>query len=346
VTDQGVIQVQFGIIGTGSYLPPRVVDNQELAAGLAVSAGWIEERTGVRERRVAPPEEATSDLAVRAAQQALESAGVCPEWVDYVVVGTSTPDHPQPATAALVQARLAAVFAAAFDVNAVCTSFVYALEVARGLLTADRGARYALVVGADTYSRQLNYADHRTCVLFGDGAGAVVVGPVEDGSGLLSSRLLTDGRLHELVKVNGGGSRQPLTPDGLAAGDHLFTMQGREVRRYVEEVVPSLLADLLKEAELELADIDLVVPHQANGVLLRGCFDAIGFPMEKVHMTCATYGNTAAASVPVTLDDAVRTRGIPAGARVVLLGIGGGMSAGASLHRWVGADATDRAGLR
>jgi 3-oxoacyl-[acyl-carrier-protein] synthase-3 len=346
MVDQGVIVVRFGIIGTGSYLPPQVVTNHELAAGLAVSAGWIEERTGVRERRVAPADEATSDLAVRAAQRALDDAGVCPEWVDFVVVGTSTPDHPQPATAALVQAKLAAVYAAAFDVNAVCTSFVYALDVARGLLGADPRARYALVVGADTYSRQLNYTDHKTCVLFGDGAGAVVLGPVDEGHGMLSSRLLTDGRLSELVKVNGGGSRRPLTAEALSAGEHLFTMRGREVRRYVEEVVPSLLEDLLKEAELDLADVDLVVPHQANGVLLRSCFEAMDFPLEKVHMTCSRYGNTAAASVPVTLDDAARTRGIPPGARVVLLGIGGGMSAGASLHRWVGRGAAEHGDLR
>jgi 3-oxoacyl-[acyl-carrier-protein] synthase-3 len=311
------------------------VTNEELAAGLAVSARWIEERTGVRARRVAAAEHATSDLALRAAQQALEAAGVCPEWLDYIVVGTSTPDHPQPATGALVQAGLEAVYAAAFDVNAVCASFVYALDVARALLSADRGARYALVLGADTYSRQLNYADHRTCVLFGDGAGAVVLGPVEEGTGMLSSRLLTDGRLHELVKVNAGGSRQPLTTEGMAAGEHLFTMRGREVRQYVEDVLPSLLSSLLKEADLELADIDLVIPHQANCVLLRDCFETVGLPLEKVHLTCDSYGNTAAASVPITLDDAVRTRSIPAGARVVLLGIGGGMSAGASLHRWV-----------
>jgi 3-oxoacyl-(acyl-carrier-protein) synthase III len=338
--------VQFGIIGTGSHLPPRVVTNEELAAGLPVSAAWIEERTGVRERRMAAPDQATSDLAVRAAERALEVAGVCPEWFDYVVVGTSTPDHPQPATAALVQAGLEAPYAAAFDVNAVCTSFVYALDVARGLLTADTGARYALVVGADTYSRQLDYSDHRTCVLFGDGAGAVVLGPVGDDQGMLASRLLTDGRLHELVKVEGGGSRRPLTADRLAAGDHLFTMRGREVRRYVEEVVPALVGDLLKEAKLDLGDIDLVVPHQANCVLVRGCFEAMGFPLDRVHMTCGVYGNTAAASVPVTLDDAVRTRGIDPGSRVLLLGIGGGMSAGASLHRWMGPGESHQGCLR
>ena len=333
--------MQFGIIGTGSHLPRQVVTNEELAVRLPVSAAWIAERTGVHERRIAAPDQATSDLAVRAAEQALEAAGICPEWLDYVVVGTSTPDHPQPATAALVQAELAATYAAAFDVNAVCTSFVYALDVARGLLTADSGARYALVIGADTYSRQLDYSDHRTCVLFGDGAGAVVLGPVGADEGMLSSRLLTDGRLRDLVKVEGGGSRRPLTADGLEAGEHLFTMRGREVRRYVEETVPELVGELLKEAKLELADIDLVVPHQANGVLVRSCFEAMEYPLDRVHMTCSSYGNTAAASVPVTLDDAVRTRGIGSGARVLLLGIGGGMSAGASLHRWVG---TGRAG--
>lgn len=326
----------YGILGTGSYLPPTAVTNTDLADRLPVSPEWIVERTGVCERRFAAPEQATSDLAVQAARAAVDAAGIRPEWLDFVIVGTSTPDYPQPATGCLVQARIGAVNAAAFDVNSVCASFTYALDTARGLLTADSRARYALIVGADVYSRLLNFDDHRSCVLFGDGAGAVVLGPVDDDYGIITSRLLSDGRLQDIVKVTGGGSRAPLTPASLAAGEQLFTMQGREVRRYVETVVPELLEDLLKEAELSIEDIDLVVPHQANAVLLRSCFEAVGIPLDKVHLTCPVYGNTAAASIPITLDDAVRRCGINRGAVVVLLGIGGGMSAGASLHRWAG----------
>ncbi|WP_043636266.1 3-oxoacyl-ACP synthase III family protein [Nonomuraea candida] len=327
----------YGIIGTGSYLPPTIVTNDVLAERTGVTPGWIEERTGVRERRYCTSEQATSDLAGEAARRALEAAGLPAELLDFVVLGTSTPDFPQPATATVVQAAIGADRAAAFDVNSVCTSFVYALDTARGLLSADPQARYALVIGADVYSRQLNFDDHRSAVLFGDGAGAVVLGPVEDGYGMLTSRLLSDGRLRELVKVPGGGSRSPLTPASMMAGEHFFTMRGRAVRDYVVTVVPELLCSLLKEHDLTIEDIDLVVPHQANAVLLRRCFAEAGVSLDKLHLTCPLYGNTAAASIPVTLDDVVSDRGIERGSLVVMLGIGGGMSAGASLHRWPGA---------
>jgi 3-oxoacyl-(acyl-carrier-protein) synthase III len=328
--------MRHGILGTGSYLPPTAVTNDSLARRLPVSPEWIVKRTGVGERRFAHADQATSDLAVEAGRAAIDAAGIRPEWLDFVIVGTSTPDYPQPTTGCLVQARIGAVSAAAFDVNSVCASFAYALDTARGLLSADSRARYALVIGADVYSRLMNFDDHRSCVLFGDGAGAVVIGPVDNDHGIITSRLLSDGRLQDIVKVPGGGSRSPLTPASLVAEENLFTMQGREVRRYIEAVVPELLEDLLKEADLTVDDIDLVVPHQANAVLLRSCFEASGVPLDKVHLTCPVYGNTAAASIPITLDDAVRSRGIERDALVVLLGIGGGMSAGASLHRWVG----------
>jgi 3-oxoacyl-(acyl-carrier-protein) synthase III len=328
--------MQYGILGTGSCLPANVVTNETLAPRVGVSPAWISERTGIEERRFAASGEATSDLALAAARRALEAADVPAELLDFVILGTSTPDFPQPATAVTVQAGLGADRAAAFDVNSVCTSFVYALDTARGLLTADPNARYALVIGADVYSRQLDFGDPRSSVLFGDGAGAVVLGPVEDGFGVLGSRLVSDGRLRELVKVAGGGSRNPLTPASMLSGEALFSMQGRAVRQYVEDVVPELLGTVLKEADLTIDDVDLVIPHQANAVLLRRTFAAAGVPAEKLHLTCPRYGNTAAASIPVTLDDVVRTTGVDRGATVVLLGIGGGMSAGASLHRWAG----------
>jgi 3-oxoacyl-[acyl-carrier-protein] synthase-3 len=334
----------YGILGTGSCLPDNVVSNEALAARTTVSAEWIAERTGIHARRFAAPAQATSDLATVAARRALAAADLPAEMIDFIVLGTSTPDFPQPATAVVVQAALGAERAAAFDVNSVCASFVYGLDTARGLLTADPNARYALVIGADVYSRQLNFDDPRSAVLFGDGAGAVVLGPVDDGHGMLASRLMSDGRLAELVKISGGGSRNPLTPASLVAGDALFTMRGRAVRDYVEAAVPDLLGTVLKESGATLEDVDLVVPHQANGVLLRRTFAVAGLPAEKLHLTCERYGNTAAASIPVTLDDAVRTRGIERDALVVLLGIGGGMTAGASLHRWPGSARAGRTG--
>ncbi|MFB9313803.1 3-oxoacyl-ACP synthase III family protein [Nocardioides plantarum] len=326
--------MKTGIIGTGAALPPRVVDNEELARDLTVTAAWIGERTGVRERRYADIDVATSDLATRAAVEALADAGLSAADLDLIVVGTSTPDQPQPATGCLVQRRLGAVNAAAFDVNSVCTSFVFALDAARSMLEADPRRRFALVLGADTYSRIVDPADHRSSVLFGDGAGAVVLGPVPEDEGVLTTTLRSDGHLSHLVEVRGGGSREPLTARSLAAGADRFTMRGREVRDYVEEVVPAVLADLLKDAGLDLEDIDHVVPHQANARLLRSCFAEHGITGSRLHLTCPTLGNTAAASIPLTLHDAVTAGRIAPGDLVALVGVGGGMSAGGALVRW------------
>ncbi|MGC4859560.1 3-oxoacyl-ACP synthase III family protein [Micromonospora sp. DT41] len=337
--------MQFGIIGTGSYLPPTVVSNDTLVERLDIGADWIVDRTGIRERRRALDSEATSDCATAAAREALAAAGITADDLDFIIVGTSTPDHPQPATAVLVQRDIAAHRAAAFDVNAVCTSFVYSLDVARGLLGADPRTRYALVIGADIYSRQLDYTDRRTCVLFGDGAGAVVLGPVPAGHGMLTSRLVSDGRLHDLVRVPAGGSRLECDENARACGDQYFKMRGRDVRTYVEEVFPALLDELLKDSGLEAGDLDLVVPHQANGVMLDRVATDFGLRPDQLHHTYPRYGNTGAASVPVTLDDAVRGGRLRGSGYVVLIAFGGGMTAGASLHRWA-ADRHEHAGLR
>jgi 3-oxoacyl-[acyl-carrier-protein] synthase-3 len=326
--------MQFGIIGTGSYLPSQRITNDVLAERLAIDESWISQRTGILERRRVAPTEAASDCGTPAALEALASAGISALDLDFIVVGTSTPDHPQPATGVLIQRDIGAHHAAAFDVNAVCTSFIYALDVARGLLTADSRTRYALVVGVDVYSRQLDYDDRRTCVLFGDGAGAVVVGPVEDGLGMMSSRMISDGRLHDLVIVPAGGSRTACDATAIAGGDHFFKMRGREVRKYVQTTFPTLLEELLKDAGLTTDDLDLVVSHQANGVLLAQVAEAAGLRPEQMHGTYSRYGNTGAASVPVTLHDAVQAGRLRPGANVVLIGFGGGMTAGASLHRW------------
>ncbi len=326
--------MRTGIIGTGAAVPPRIVDNETLARTLSVSAEWIAERTGVLERRYVPSDLATSDLAVEAAWGALADAGVDPGEIDVIVVGTSTPDHPQPATACLVQHRLGAVNAAAFDVNSVCTSFVYALDVARSMLGSDARRRFALVLGADTYSRIVDPVDHRSSVLFGDGAGAVVLGPVPDPDGVLTTTLRTDGHLSGIVGVHGGGSRAPLTAASLAKGEDRFSMLGREVRDYVERVVPMILEDLVKEAEVTLDDVDHVVPHQANARLLTACFASLGVEGARLHLSCPRYGNTAAASIPLTVHDAVRAQRIRPGDLVAFVGVGGGMSAGGALIRW------------
>lgn len=328
-----------GILGTGSYLPVREVDNEEIVARVPdITVDWIESRTAIYTRRYAAADEATSDLATKAARAALERAGLTPAGIDYVIVSTSTGDFPQPPTASLVQHLLGAQNAACFDVNAVCAGFVYGLELARGLVTANPGAR-ALVIGADVYSRILNYDDRRTAVLLGDGAGAVVVGEVPAGQGIIDIALSTHGEAQDLIKVPAGGSRVPTSAQTVAAGEHFFTMQGRGVRDFVMDNVPPMLHKLLARAGVELADVDCFVPHQANGVLLGQLAERCGLTRARTHLVVGKYGNTGSASVPVALDDAVRAGAIGAGDVVLLSAFGGGMSVGSCLLRWTPAAA-------
>ncbi|HEX3588447.1 MAG TPA: beta-ketoacyl-ACP synthase III [Pseudonocardiaceae bacterium] len=327
----------IAILGTGSYVPDSVLTSAELGARLGVGEKWILDKTRIRERRVAAAGEATSDLAAHAARSALDAAGITAEDIDIVLVATSTPDQPMPATACAVQARIGATRAAAFDLDAVCSGFLYALVTARGLLTMDDEARNALVIGADTYSRILDYDDRRTAVLFGDGAGAVVLGKTASDDGVLSTVLGSDGTQQDLVRIPAGGSRQPASEATLAAGGHYFAMRGREVRDLAARVLPDLVERVLKAAELDLSDVDLLVPHQANGVMLEDLADALGLRPDQMHLTVASLGNTGAASVPITLDDAVRSGRIREHDVVVLVAFGGGMTWGGAACRWTAA---------
>lgn len=321
--------LRVGVLGCGSYLPPQEVPNAEIAPAAGVTPDWIEQRTAIVSRRRSHTDEATSDLAVRAAEAALRDAGADPAQVSVVIVATSTPDSPQPPTACLVQHRLGIPAAVAFDVNAVCSGFVYALDTARRMI-ADGGL--ALVIGADVYSRILDPADRRTAVLFGDGAGAVVLGPVPDGRGVLGVRLTSYGALHDLIGVPAGGSRIPPSKDSLAAGLHYFRMNGRAVREFVEREVPAAVRDFCAGHGVAVDAIGHFVPHQANGRLIAGLADALGLPADRLHHTVQRYGNTGAASVPVTLA-AGRNR-IAAGDTVLLAAFGGGMTMGLALIRW------------
>jgi acetoacetyl-CoA synthase len=324
------------IIGTGSFVPGAVLTSAELGARLGVGEQWILDKTRIKQRRVVGDGEATSDLAAEAAQRALRAAGISAQDVDLLVVATSTPDQPIPATACAVQGKIGARRAAAFDVDAVCSGFVYALVTAHGLLTVDEEARIALVIGADTYSSILDYDDRRTAVLFGDGAGAVVLAKTTGEQGVLSTMLGSDGTLGHLVEVPAGGSRKPASAATLAAGEHYFAMRGREVRELAGRMMPEVISRVLKSAQLELSDVDLVVPHQANGVMLAELADTLGLRPGQMHLTVARYGNTGAASVPITLDDAVRTGRISENDVVVLVAFGGGMTWGGAALRWAG----------
>jgi 3-oxoacyl-[acyl-carrier-protein] synthase-3 len=319
-----------GVLGTGSYLPARVVGNDEVGAPAGVDGVWIEAKTGIRARRWAAPDEATSDLAGRAGRAALDAAGLDPSELSFLVVATSSPDQPQPATACIVADLLGARNVAAFDLNAVCSGFLFALATVSRLL--DRGG-YGLVIGADVYSRMLDPTDRRTVVLFGDGAGAVVLGPVADGNGVLGTRLVSDGSRRALIEVPAGGSRRPASAATLAAGDHWFRMVGRGVRDYVAEHVPRMLTELLGASGLGPDQIGHFVPHQANALMVTDLAKELGLAAQ-LRLTARDYGNTGAASVPITLDATARGVGIRSGENVLLAAFGGGMSMGAALLRW------------
>jgi 3-oxoacyl-(acyl-carrier-protein) synthase III len=322
-----------GILGTGSYLPKEVVGNEEIARRVGVTAEWIERKTGIHERRHVAPDEATSDLAVRAGAAAMAQARMPIGDISHIIVATSTGDFPQPPTAHLVQGELGAVRAACFDVNVVCSGFVYALALADALVAHQPDTR-VLVIGADVYSRILDFTDRRTAVLFGDGAGAVVVGPVPQPYGMAQFELAGRGDTHALIRVEAGGSRNPASHETIDSGGHYFRMEGRAVREFVVEQVPSALDTLLRRAGRTMGEVTHFVPHQANDVLIDELAERCGLTTTRVHRTVAKYGNVGGASIPVALDEANRSGALTDGDLVVLAGFGGGMAIGACLIRW------------
>jgi acetoacetyl-CoA synthase len=322
------------ILGTGSCLPSHAVGNDEVGAAAGVTDEWIRLKTGIRGRRRAKPDEATSDLATAAGRAAMEAAGITAADLSLIVVATSTPDSPQPPTACVVADGLGAGHGtAAFDVNAVCSGFVFALNTAQHVLAGSDSA-YALVIGADIYSRILNPADRRTAVLFGDGAGAVVLGPARPGRGMLAGRLAGFGAERDLIEVPAGGSRMPASAETLAGGLHYFTMNGRGVRDFVHSTVAPAVTAFVEESGFTAAALDHFVPHQANGRMVEELSATLGIPADRTRVTCQDYGNTGAASVPVTLDRAARSGQFTDGDLVLLAGFGGGMAMGLSLLRW------------
>ena len=319
------------IIGTGAYLPERVVTNEELAARINSSDNWIVTRTGIRQRHVAADGEVTSDLGRHAAARALAAAGLAAADVDLIVVATTTPDDTFPATATQVQAKLGIRRGAAFDVQAVCSGFVYALAVADNFIKAGQVAT-VLVVGAETYSRILDWNDRATCVLFGDGAGAVVVQAVdgaatkERASQVLSTHLHSDGRYRDILYVDGG-------PSQTGTVGHL-RMAGKEVYRHAVASLAGVAEEALAANRLSVADIDWFVPHQANIRILESLGKRLGIPTERIVVTVDRHANTSAASIPLALDEAVRDGRLVEGDLVLVEAIGGGLTWGAALVRW------------
>jgi 3-oxoacyl-[acyl-carrier-protein] synthase-3 len=314
------------IVGTGSALPPAIVTNADLEQRLDTSDAWIRERTGIRARHIAAPETKTSDLAVEAASAALAAAGLSADAIDLVVVATATPENTFPATATRVQARLGITRGAAFDVAAVCSGFIYALTVADSLLKTGPFTR-ALVIGAELFSRLLDWEDRTTAVLFGDGAGAVVLEAREGGErGVLAARLHADGRHGDLLFVDGG--------PGSTGTVGKLRMKGREVFRHAVHNLASVTEEVLEAAGHQAHDIDWIVPHQANARILDATVRKLGMPPEKLVMTVGSHANTSAASVPLALDTAVRDGRIREGDLLLLEAMGGGFTWGAVLLRF------------
>jgi 3-oxoacyl-[acyl-carrier-protein] synthase III len=314
------------IVGTGHYLPARTLTNQELARTIATSDEWILSRTGIRERRVAADDELASDLALEASRRALEAAGIQPADLDLIIVATTTPDVVFPSTACILQSKLGAGPCPAFDVQAVCSGFVYALATADLFVRAGK-CRQALVVGAEVYSRILDWTDRGTCVLFGDGAGAVVI-RASDEPGILSTHLHADGTYHDILSVPGQVS------GGQVRGRPFVSMDGTAVFKFAVKVLYEVAYEALAENELQVSDIDWLIPHQANIRIIEATAKRLGLPMERVVVTVERHANTSAASIPLALDEAVRDGRIRSGHHVLLEGVGGGFTWGAVLLRF------------
>lgn len=325
--------LSVGITGLGSWVPERVITNQDLMKTIDTSDEWIVTRTGISERRKVAEHEASSDLGLRAARAALADAGIRAEELDLILVATITPDMLFPSTACLLQQELGATRAAAFDLSAACSGFIYGLAVGSQFVATGM-YRKVLVVAAETMSKVVNWQDRNTCILFGDGAGAVVLQPVEEGFGLLSFDLGSDGTGADLLKLPAGGSRKPATLETVQNGEHYLTMNGNEVFKFAVKIMGDTALKSLEKAGLSTAEIDYFVPHQANTRIIDAAVKRLGLSNEKVYVNLDKYGNMSSASVPVALAEAVQKGFIKKGDLLVLVGFGAGLTWGSCVLKW------------
>ncbi|MBN2260968.1 MAG: ketoacyl-ACP synthase III [Clostridiales bacterium] len=322
-----------GILGTGSALPEKILTNFDLEKMVETSDEWIVSRTGIKERRIADENTATSDLSYEAALKAMEMAGVTAEELDLIIVATVTPDMAFPATACILQDKLGAKNAAAFDLEAACSGFLYGITTGQQFIATGMYKK-VLVIGAETLSKITDWTDRGTCVLFGDGAGAVVLGEVEEGSGILSTDLGAKGEGGKYLTQPAGGSRKPATIETVNNKEHFIQMGGGEVFKFAVRIMGQGAETVIKKAGLELEDVDYLVPHQANIRIIEAAAKRIKLPMEKVKVNLDKYGNMSAASIPIALDEAVSEGKINKGDHIVLVGFGGGLTWGAALIKW------------
>lgn len=322
-----------GIIGTGKYVPERILTNAELAEMVDTNDEWIVTMTGMKERRIAAPHEATSDFAYEAALKALSSANLAATDLDLIIVCTVTPDTMFPSTACLVQERLGAKQAAAFDLSAACAGFIYGLATASNFVKTGM-YKHVLVIGAECLSRITDYTDRNTCILFGDGAGAAVVGPVEEGRGFEAFQLGADGSGKDLLKMEAGGSRMPASIDSVENRKHSIYMNGREVFKFAVRIMGSAAEEALAKAGKTKEDIDLFIPHQANKRIIQSAIERLNLPEEKCFINLPYYANTSAASIPIALAEAAEAGRLNRGDTVVLVGFGGGLTWGSCVFSW------------
>jgi 3-oxoacyl-[acyl-carrier-protein] synthase-3 len=328
-----MIEKYVRIMGTGSAAPDRVLTNADLEKMVDTSDEWITARTGIKERHIAPDGLASSDYAYEASLKALEKSGVSVDEIDLIIVGTVTPDAPLPSTACILQDKLKAKIAAVVDIVAACSGFIYGLEYAKALIQTGQKKK-ALVVGVETLSKIVNWKDRNTCVLFGDGAGAAVVSGSDKPGGILATFTKADGSLARLLQVPAGGGRTPINTDNIGNGDRYIQMQGPEVFKSAVKAMGEAATTILEKSGTDSKNIDLMIPHQANIRIIQATAKRINLPMERVFVNIQKYGNTSAASIPIALDEAVRTGRIKEGDKIMLVAFGAGFTWGSVLVEW------------
>jgi 3-oxoacyl-[acyl-carrier-protein] synthase-3 len=328
-----MVNQRAGILGTGHSYPEGILTNADLAEIVETSDEWITTRTGIKQRRKAGPGEYTSLFAVRAARQAIERARLDPSDIDLLICATVTPDQILPSTGCIIQAELGAHSAAAMDVVAACSGFLYGVSLANSMIKTGQ-ARHAVVVGAEILTQYVDYTDRQTCVLFGDGAGAAVLGPVDGNRGILASKIRSDGRYEEQLFSPGGGTRRKPTAETLAAGDHFFKMKGNELFKVAVRSMAEVSREVLEMAGRKSDEIDLFIPHQANQRITEAVADRLNVGLDKVYSNIAVHGNTSSASIPIALDECVEAGRVKEGDLVLMASFGGGVTWGAVLMQW------------
>ncbi|HUF03938.1 MAG TPA: beta-ketoacyl-ACP synthase III [Aridibacter sp.] len=322
-----------GILSTGCDYPKGVLTNADLEQMVETSDEWITTRTGIRERRKAAPDEYTSQFAVRAGRQAIERAGLKPEDIEIIVCATTTPDQILPSTGCLIQRDLGCVNAAGMDVFAACSGFIYGITMVESMIRTGQ-IRFGLVIGAEVLTKYVDYTDRTTCVIFGDGAGAAVLGPVEDGKGILATKILSDGNYEERLYARGGGTKLGTTHETIDSKEHYFKMRGNEIFKVAVRNMSGISKEMLDRAGLTVEDVDLVIPHQANQRITDAVAKKLGVDPEKVYSNIDRMGNTSSASIPIALDEVMQSGRVKEGDVVLLTAFGGGITWGATVIRF------------